>query len=163
MSDPVAKRRFESRVSFGTLSTFGFDLSAKMGALLAEQRDLSDLNTMKAVFGALFPTATVLKGSLDDANLRLLSERRHVIVHRRGVVDESYIKAIGCAERAGERLRVPRLTWNATSRPSYAVVLSCFADLKGCLGAMPPDSERAARVPGLPGRRESRDGRRHDA
>lgn len=107
INDPVAKRRFElTRVPVDVLLLHGFDLSEKMGTLLAAQQDLSDLNSLKAVYGALFPAASGLKDSLNDPNVRLLSQRRHVVVHRRGVVDETYVKATGFPERLGELLRV---------------------------------------------------------
>jgi len=55
LEDPMAKRRFElSKVSLETLAAHNFDLSSRMGTLLAQQQDLSDVYSVKAVYGALF-------------------------------------------------------------------------------------------------------------
>lgn len=107
LADPVAKRRFMlSKVSLDTLAAHGFDLSQKMGTVLSEQQDFSDVTSIKAVYEALFPEDGQLKSALDQADLRLVCERRHLVVHRRGVVDATYIKNTGCRQSPGERLKV---------------------------------------------------------
>jgi hypothetical protein len=56
LEDPVSRRRFEAvKLSIETLALHGFDLSSRMGTVLAEQRDLSDFYTIKAVYLALYP------------------------------------------------------------------------------------------------------------
>jgi hypothetical protein len=107
LDDPVAKRRFElSKVSLETLAAHNFDLSSRMGTLLAEQQDLSDVYSVKAVFQALFPKSDVLRDALSEPDLRLLSLRRNLIVHRRGIIDEKYATAVNCNQQVGERLRI---------------------------------------------------------
>ena len=106
-ADSVAKRRFEmSRVSLETLASHNFDLSTRMGTLLAQQQDLSDVYSVKAAYQALFPGNEQLHDALNDPNLRLLSLRRNLIVHQRGVIDETYSAATRCAEHVGDRLTV---------------------------------------------------------
>ncbi len=105
--DPVAKRRFElSKISLETLAAHGFDLSGRMGTLLAQQQDLSDVYSIKAVYQALFPTNEELRATLETPDLRLLSLRRNLIVHRRGVIDETYAATTNCSRQIGERLRL---------------------------------------------------------
>lgn len=107
LKDPVSKRRFEvGRVSIETLATHGFDLSGKMGTLLGEQQDLSDIYSIKAVYEALCPTDEALRSAMSEPDLRVLSQRRNLIVHRRGIIDELYRKNSGCRQVAGERLKV---------------------------------------------------------
>ena len=107
LRDPVAKRRFElSKVSLETLATHEFDLSGKMGTILAQQQDLSDLHSIKAVYEALFPTDNNLRDTLTDIDLRVLSQRRNLVVHRRGIIDDLYIKAVDCEQEVGEKLRI---------------------------------------------------------
>jgi hypothetical protein len=73
LGDPVAKRRFElSKVSLETLATHGFNLSERMGTILAQQQDLSDVYSVKSVYQALFPDDERLSDALGDADLRLL-------------------------------------------------------------------------------------------
>jgi len=55
LDHPVAKRRFEvSKVSVETLAAHQFDLSGRMGTLLAQQQDLSDVLSIKSAYEALF-------------------------------------------------------------------------------------------------------------
>jgi hypothetical protein len=107
LGDSVAKRRFEfSKVSLETLATHNFNLSDRMGTLLAQQQDLSDVFSVKSVYQALFPDDRKLSDALNDTDLRLLSLRRNLIVHHCGVIDEIYAAAANCSERVGDRLKL---------------------------------------------------------
>jgi len=107
LTDPTAKRRFDvSKVSLEVLSTYNFDLSENLGTFLAQQQDLSDLLSIKAVYGALFPASEDLRLALDDDKLRLLSLRRNLTVHQRGMIDRAYVAAASCSQTVGERLHV---------------------------------------------------------
>lgn len=107
LADPVAKRRFElSKFSVETLAAHNFNLAARMGTLLAQQQDLSDLYSVKAVYQALFPDDRNLCAALSDPDLRLLSLRRNLIVHQRGLIDDPYAAATACVQSVGERLKV---------------------------------------------------------
>lgn len=107
LKDTVAKRRFElAKVSLETLATHDFNLSSKMGAILSEQQDLSDLHSIKAVYEALFPNDSQLRSALSETDLRVLSQRRNLVVHRRGLIDETYIKAVNCVQKRGEKIRI---------------------------------------------------------
>jgi len=103
--DSTAKKRFElSKISLETLTSHNFDLSKKMGSLLAEQQDLSDLNSIKAIFEALFETNDNLRSALNCSELRMLSQKRHLIVHRRGIIDNQYLKFNNSEQKLGEKL-----------------------------------------------------------
>ncbi len=107
LADPVAKRRFElSKVSLETLAEHKFDLSGRMGTFLARQQDLSDVYSVKSVYHALFPNSTKLSDVLGDPDLRVLSLRRNLIVHQRGIVDEIYAAETNCTQGLRERLKV---------------------------------------------------------
>jgi hypothetical protein len=107
LDDPVAKRRFElSKVSLETLAAHNFDLSGRMGTMLADQQDLSDVYSVKAVFQALFPSSDELRDALNDSDLRLLSLRRNLIVHRRGIIDGKYAASANCSQHVGQRLKI---------------------------------------------------------
>ncbi len=62
-----------------------------MGNVLIELHDLSDLPTIKDVFGTLFPHTAPLRKALDEGDLWILNQRRHLLVHRRGIVDDEYL------------------------------------------------------------------------
>ncbi len=107
LDHPVAKRRFEvSKVSVETLAAHQFDLSGRMGSLLAQQQDLSDIQSIKSVYEALFLANGGLLRLVDDKSLRILSLRRNLIVHNRGVIDDVYAGAASCTQKVGERLKV---------------------------------------------------------
>ncbi|OFZ84151.1 MAG: hypothetical protein A2W21_05885 [Betaproteobacteria bacterium RBG_16_66_20] len=77
-----------------------------MGTLLAEQQDLSDLYSIKAVYEALFSQDTNVQHALAAEDLRILSQRRNAVVHRRGRIDALYKKNVHCEQVVGEKLRV---------------------------------------------------------
>jgi hypothetical protein len=108
LGDSVARRRFElSKVSLETLAAHNFNLSDRMGTLLSQQQDLSDVYSVKSVYQALFPDDKTLSDALSDTDLRLLSLRRNLIVHHCGVIDEMYVAAGSCREQVvGDRLKV---------------------------------------------------------
>ena len=70
-------------------------LSKKIGTVLISQLNFGDLTNIKRVFAVLFPNALELVTCLNDPNLWLLYQRRHLIVHRRGIVDETYLERSG--------------------------------------------------------------------
>ncbi len=96
LSDPTARRRFDiSKISLDVLAAHNFNVSTQMGEILASQQDMSDLLTIRAVYGALFPGDAELLRTLNDRGLWLLSHDRHLIVHRRATVDARYVEATG--------------------------------------------------------------------
>lgn len=104
-SDVEAKKRFElTKISMQRVAALGFDLSSRLGELIVEQNDLADLGTIKAAVFALFPTDTALRAALDPRDLWLLFHQRHLIVHRRGIVDRRYSEATGDPRTVGDQL-----------------------------------------------------------
>jgi hypothetical protein len=93
-------------LDFEVLRETGFDLSRRMGRLLSQFHDLSTLPALRTVVGTLFPAGVELRDALGVGDLWLLSQRRHLIVHRRGVVDERYLDATGDSIAAGQHLSV---------------------------------------------------------
>jgi hypothetical protein len=125
LGDSVAKRRFElSKFSLETLAAHNFDLSGRMGTLLAQQQDLSDVYSVKAVYQALFPDQKRLFDALNDPDLRLLALRRNLIVHQRGVIDESYVTSTKCCQPVGERLKLSPANLEAHVSSTVMVAVS---------------------------------------
>jgi hypothetical protein len=107
LRDQTAKRRFEAaKVSIDTLILHGFDLSNKMGTLLADQQDLSDYYSIMAIYEALFPESKNLRQVLKQDGPRVLSQRRNLIVHRGGVIDPTYINNVPSTQKSGEILKI---------------------------------------------------------
>mgnify|MGYP000895518890 CR=1 FL=1 len=106
LSDPSAKKKFElPKLSADYLAEKGFDLSTQMGSLLFEDRDLSSLAAIRIACEAIFEDST-LRAMLNADSLWLLNQKRHLIAHRRGVVDDEYVRNTGSSLSIGDHLHV---------------------------------------------------------
>jgi hypothetical protein len=106
MQEPTAKQRLQSKFTLEELAASGFDLSSSLGSLLSAQQDFSDIRTIKAVMLPAIKSDSAVEAVLGEKNLWVLCQQRHLIVHRRGVVDARYLEATGEARQIGERLAV---------------------------------------------------------
>lgn len=105
LDDPNAKRHFPSKgLSVDALSTYDFDVSAVMGDLLFAERGIDSLPMMRDVCEVLLDLEEAARRSLHSGELWKLWQRRHLIVHRRGVVDAAYLAKSGDTLGAGQRL-----------------------------------------------------------
>jgi hypothetical protein len=103
----IKKYLVPDKLSFDLLAEFGFNLSSSMGTILTRDLNLSSVGKIKAIASVLFNNEAV-RVSLDSRTLYLLNERRHLIVHRRGVVDAKYVRATGDGRKDGERFQVAK-------------------------------------------------------
>ena len=104
-ADPFNRKRFATdRIEWQTLANYGFDLSGQLGSYLISKADLSNVPAIRAAYAALFPGAVQLRSCLLDDRLWHLSQKRHLIVHRRGIVDEAYVAATGTSMKVGDVL-----------------------------------------------------------
>jgi hypothetical protein len=107
LSDVTNRKRFSvDRIDWQTLTSYGFDMSKSLGRFLISRADLKNVPAIRATYQALFPTASTLHQALGDKRLWDLSQKRHLIVHRRGVVDREYLDATGHALSLGDDLWV---------------------------------------------------------
>jgi hypothetical protein len=101
------KRLFQLKgLDFELLSQHRFDVSHAMGDILVQIHDLGNLAAMKACFTALFPNEAALRDSLSGSDLWLLSQRRNLIVHRRGIIDMKYLDSTGETLPLGSLIRI---------------------------------------------------------
>ena len=106
LSDPNAKKKFEMpKLNADYLAERGFNLSNQMGSLLFEERDLSNLSAIRTACEAIFEDVE-LRTMLNAESLWLLNQKRHLIAHRRGVVDDEYLKNTGAKLTVGDHLYV---------------------------------------------------------
>jgi hypothetical protein len=77
------------------LAKYQFNLTSNMGNLLVNYLPVDTVNSMKAIFGAILPNPKAINRVLSDHELWRLFQQRHLIVHRRGIVDSSYLSATG--------------------------------------------------------------------
>ena len=106
LSDSKTKKHFSGRVSIEAIEGYGFDVSGSMGNLLLGERGIDSLAVIKDVFQTLFPTHSDLHATMKKDGLWLLWQRRHLLIHKRGLVDAAYLKQTGDKQPVGERLRI---------------------------------------------------------
>lgn len=94
----------------------GFDLSFSMGTLLFHNKRLDNLTVIKSVLKALFDDGAVFSALGDE--MWLLNQRRHLIVHKRGIVDKEYLSRTSDTVPLGQQLRI-----NAEDAISYIQVV----------------------------------------
>ncbi len=112
IKDPVIRRKIFQllRDPIEMLAEHDFDLSNSMGSVLAERQDLSDLLTLKKILLATFADNVSLREALSVRELWTLNQQRHLIVHRRGVVDKEYIEKTGRRDQIGSQLVISPTT-----------------------------------------------------
>jgi hypothetical protein len=106
VSKDPSKKHVRGTVSIETLASYDFSIKDLMGDLLFEEQKLDSLQRMRDIVSVLFPGASALHAALGNVEIYHLWQRRHLIVHRRGVVDDRFIKITGAGNRIGERLKV---------------------------------------------------------
>lgn len=104
-TDP-ARKYFRKDVSIEVLAARGFVLRDAMGDVLFSDQQLDSLPRMRDVLSALLPNSAQLHAAMAAPSLWLLWQRRHVIVHRRGMVDNQFIVNTGSGSASGSRLSV---------------------------------------------------------
>lgn len=87
-----------------TLAAHNFNVSESLGSILIRHRALDTIPVMKTVIRVLLPKADKLKQLLEQKDLWILNQRRHLLVHRRGTVDRDYIDRTGDALDVGAEL-----------------------------------------------------------
>lgn len=120
-----------SKIPLELLSEYGYDLSRNMGNAFSQQQDFSDLNSMKSVLTSLFPKAEDLVAILSCRQMWVLSQQRHLIVHRRGMVDQQFLDKTGLALPLGARLEIEPSTLTqhiALVEKSAVALLHAVAD-----------------------------------
>jgi len=109
IKDLIENNSTNKRLSFNkitpeTLIEYDFDLTNKMGELVAENQDFSDLETIKQTYDVMFPESHSNRTILKEKDTWILSQKRHLIVHRRGIIDKKYLDKTGEPLNTGEKL-----------------------------------------------------------
>lgn len=92
LAEQANRKRFSvDRIDWQTLAAYGYDLSENLGTFLISKADLTSVQAIRDAYGALFPTATELGRKLKDRRLWDLCQKRNLLVHRRGIVDQQYL------------------------------------------------------------------------
>jgi hypothetical protein len=77
-----------------------------MGEVLCEMHEISSINSIRNIYKSLFPSNEILIQKLMDNNVWLLCQKRHLIVHKMGLVDNIFIDNTGLDFPIGSKLKV---------------------------------------------------------
>ncbi len=92
LTNDTTKRHFPHKgIPIESLADHGFDVGKAMGSLLFGERQLDSLSLIKDIFSVLAPTNSELQKLLGSPALWILWQRRHLIVHHRGIIDKAYL------------------------------------------------------------------------
>jgi hypothetical protein len=92
LAEQANRKRFSvDKIDWQTLAAYEYDLSESLGTFLISKADLTNVLAIREAYGALFPTATELGRKLAESQLWSLCQKRNLIVHRRGIVDQQYL------------------------------------------------------------------------
>jgi hypothetical protein len=106
-SDEGCKRLFHVKgIPFEEMAQYNFNLSESMGSFLVSYHPVDSIPAMKTVFQAILPNGGEVNIALSESQLWLLFQRRHLIVHRRGIVDSAYVSNTGEDIRIGAQIAV---------------------------------------------------------
>jgi len=133
------RRLFQMKsIDLDTLAGYDYDISNKLGTILVSIQEISNLATIKTIFKILFPENTYLREALGQKDLWTLSQRRHLIVHNRGIVDQRYLDNTGDNFSLGERLSIAP---GDIERYVDLVQKAGTRLLQAASGNMPPDND----------------------
>jgi hypothetical protein len=106
-ADESAKKLFQLKsITIDTIVENDFDLSHRMGHVFVRSRPIDSIPVMRTTFSVLLPDAAALNAALANPLLWTLNQRRHLIVHRRGIVDREYLEKTGESIDAGTTLNI---------------------------------------------------------
>lgn len=106
LTNPDTKRHLgKPVVDIDAIDAHGFDLTSSMGTVLFAERRLDRLALVRDILDVILPDEGV-RAALRSESLWMLNQRRHLFVHRRGVVDREYLARTGDTTSLGSRLPV---------------------------------------------------------
>lgn len=102
----IGRRHFAKPViGIEALEAHNFNATNSMGTILFENKRLDNLTIIKDMLTAIFDDSDV-DSKLKCRELYLLNQRRHLIVHKRAVVDRDYLSRTSEALPIGAKLKL---------------------------------------------------------
>ena len=92
------------KLTLEELADYSFDISNRVGTFLIARTDFSNLKNIMVCIPPLFEPSPDLIEQLGQQDLWLLNQRRHLFVHRAGIVDKDYFDKTSDNVAIGEPL-----------------------------------------------------------
>ena len=86
----VVKEFNVKSVPMKTLEQYDYNIKNHLGDIYSDHHDWSSLKTIKETIKLIYPVNNELHALLKSDDLYKLNSRRHLLVHRRGIVDYKY-------------------------------------------------------------------------
>lgn len=102
-SDVLKKRVDLKKIPYEFLETNKFNLSNRLGSLVTDTYDCSDLLVAKEIIKKIKDKEEISK-VLDNKELWQFFQTRHLLIHKRGIVDQSFIDKSGIKMQIGEKV-----------------------------------------------------------
>jgi hypothetical protein len=93
-SQVLKKVSDDHRLDVRTLEEYRFNLSESFGTYLCDRWPINSVKRMKDVLSLIFSTDPEVQRELARDDLWHLGQSRHLIVHRRGIVDSRHLRSI---------------------------------------------------------------------
>lgn len=107
LTSEQTKKHFPAKgIAIETLSDFGFRVDGAMGDLLFREDMLDSLPVVRDIFAVMFRGVPDTQRCLANEKLWTIWQQRHLVVHKRGVVDSHYISKTGHKQAVGTRLEI---------------------------------------------------------
>jgi len=88
------------------LAKYGYDLTHSMGTILKPKFDFTSMSSIRQAYHSAFPKNQTISRVLANNALFFLEMKRHLIVHRAGLVDETFVSKTGVDIPVGVMLPV---------------------------------------------------------
>lgn len=79
-------------INLDYLAQYNYNVTNKLGSILANKFDFSSVYGIKDAYLCAFPRSATIKKALENKELVQLEARRHIIVHKAGVIDDTFCK-----------------------------------------------------------------------
>jgi len=102
-SDTLKKRYDLRRIPYEYIESNMYDIKNKIGSLIVNTYDCSDLLVVKEIIKKMVNT---IENSdfIDDNELWIFFQTRHLLIHKRGIVDSSFIRKTGSGNAVGSKI-----------------------------------------------------------
>ena len=87
-----AKKIYNNVISLDILIEHSYNISKNMGFILEQSIDFSNIRNVREIYRLLFPQNTNLLTNLNGKLLWKINKQRHLIVHKKGIVDKKYLE-----------------------------------------------------------------------